>query len=295
MKASDAGLPEWYRDRDLFRAAVAYTATRTGFAELLIEKDSICTLLLEHLAQVEHLVFKGGTCLAKVHTSFYRLSEDLDFVIPAPTDATRRQRSARAAGLKASVADLPTRLPMLRLAEPLQGANDSRQYLATVSYVSVITGIEESVKLEVGLREPLLEAPLAARAATLVRNPMTDAAMVPPVRLACMSFRETLSEKARAALTRRDPAIRDFFDLEYAARVLRTDLTDARLVRLIGAKLAVPGNGPIDLSTQRLADLRTQVDARLRPVLRPDEFAAFDLDRAFAVVTGLAARVGEAP
>jgi predicted nucleotidyltransferase component of viral defense system len=43
-------------------------------------------VLLEYLAAVdEALVFKGGTCLAKVYADFYRLSEDLDFVIPMAT------------------------------------------------------------------------------------------------------------------------------------------------------------------------------------------------------------------
>ena len=97
MTASDGDPASWLRDRELFRVAVSFTARRTGFSPLLIEKDAICTLVLEHLAGVEGLVFKGGTCLAKVHTSFYRLSEDLDFVISMSTEATRRQRSARTA------------------------------------------------------------------------------------------------------------------------------------------------------------------------------------------------------
>ena len=291
MKTSDAEPPFWYRDRDLFRAAVSFTATRTGFAELLIEKDALCTLLLEQLAGVDSLVFKGGTCLAKVHTSFYRLSEDLDFVIPMPTDATRRQRSGRTAELKDAVAALPEQLPMLRLFEPLRGASDSRQYLATVVYASAVSGIEETIKLEIGLREPMLEASVSADAATVLRHPATDAPMLAPVRLACMSLRETLAEKARAALTRREPAIRDFFDLDYAVRVLKADLTEPALVSLTRAKLAVPGNGPIDLSSGRIADLRSQLDARLRPVLRPAYFAAFDLERAFTIVSDMAAKV----
>ena len=291
MKTSDAEPPFWYRDRDLFRAAVSFTATRTGFAELLIEKDALCTLLLEQLAGVDSLVFKGGTCLAKVHTSFYRLSEDLDFVIPMPTDATRRQRSGRTAELKDAVAALPEQLPMLRLFEPLRGASDSRQYLATVVYASAVSGIEETIKLEIGLREPMLEASVSADAATVLRHPATDAPMLAPVRLACMSLRETLAEKARAALTRREPAIRDFFDLDYAVRVLKADLTEPALVSLTRAKLAVPGNGPIDLSSGRIADLRSQLDARLRPVLRPADFAAFDLERAFTIVYDMAAKV----
>jgi predicted nucleotidyltransferase component of viral defense system len=55
-------------DPDFFRAAVNFTAQRTGFAARLIEKDYFCTVLLEYLASTsEMLIFKGGTCLAKVH------------------------------------------------------------------------------------------------------------------------------------------------------------------------------------------------------------------------------------
>jgi predicted nucleotidyltransferase component of viral defense system len=70
----------------------------------LIEKDHFCTVVLEYLAaSTAELVFKGGTCLAKVHTEFYRLSEDLDFVIPTPLDASRSDRSHLAAESKRAV------------------------------------------------------------------------------------------------------------------------------------------------------------------------------------------------
>ena len=55
-------------DPDFFRAAVNFTAQRTGFAARLIEKDYFCSILLEYLASAsKDLVFKGGTCLAKVY------------------------------------------------------------------------------------------------------------------------------------------------------------------------------------------------------------------------------------
>lgn len=73
-----------HEDRDWFLEAVNFTAATTGFSPRLIEKDYFCTVLLQHLATAGVLVFKGGTCLAKVHGEFYRLSEDLDFVIPMP-------------------------------------------------------------------------------------------------------------------------------------------------------------------------------------------------------------------
>ena len=57
----------FHQDVGIFRQAVSITQLRTGFAERLIEKDYFCSVLLEYLAAVEEaLVFKGGTCLAKV-------------------------------------------------------------------------------------------------------------------------------------------------------------------------------------------------------------------------------------
>ena len=66
---------------EMFCDALALTRQRTGFAEQLIEKDYFCTLLLKYLALCPELVFKGETCLAKVHADFYRLSEDLDYAV----------------------------------------------------------------------------------------------------------------------------------------------------------------------------------------------------------------------
>jgi predicted nucleotidyltransferase component of viral defense system len=66
---------------ELFREHVQYTARQTGFRGEVVEKDFYCSVLLSHLAEPFKgaVAFKGGTCLSKVHTRFYRLSEDLDF------------------------------------------------------------------------------------------------------------------------------------------------------------------------------------------------------------------------
>jgi len=146
-----------WKDPDYFRAAVRFTSQVTTFAPLLVEKDYSCTVLLAYLSEAsDGLVFKGGTCLAKVHADFYRLSEDLDFVVPLPVDAPRARRSKQAIPLKEAVEKLPERLPGFRLVDPLQGANNSTQYIAVVGYSSLIRRQEETIKIEVGLREPLL-------------------------------------------------------------------------------------------------------------------------------------------
>ena len=66
-----------------FANALNFSAMITGFLPRLIEKDYFCTLVLGHFfaSGGNELLFKGSTCLAKVHTDFYRLSEDLDFTL----------------------------------------------------------------------------------------------------------------------------------------------------------------------------------------------------------------------
>jgi len=87
----------------------------------------------------------------------------------------------------------------------------------------------------------------------------------------------------RAALSRREPAIRDFYDVDYAVRKgsLRPEADE--LVSLVKQKLNVPGNDPVDISQQRLAALRRQVEPQLRPVLREQDYTEFDLHRAFKI------------
>ncbi len=174
---------------------------------------------------------------------------------------------------------------------PFKGANNSTQYVGSVSYQSIGTGQKEAIKIEVALREPLLTRSVAANAQTALLDPLTGRAIVTPVPVLCISRIEAFAEKFRAAMSRREVAVRDFFDLDYAGRRLGLRPEDAELAGLIRQKLAVPGNGPVDVSANRLAALREQVEAQLRPVLRAEDFAEFNLERAFRMVTDMANRL----
>lgn len=227
-----------------------------------------------------------------MHAEFYRLSEDLDFVLPMAVDAPRSERSNRAVGLKKAVAALPRALPCFRLVEPLQGANESTQYIGRVGYVSALDRHEETIKIEISLREPLLTPTVIGAARTILLDPVSGAPMVPAVPVRCISKTEAIAEKFRAALTRREAAIRDFYDLDYAARKHGVRTEDAELITLVRQKLAVPGNEPVNMvGPDRLAELRGQLDARLKPVLREREFSDFDLDRAYKMVAEMAKAV----
>lgn len=287
-----AGL-KLHEDPELLREALEYTANRTEFDARLIEKDYYCTIALAHFAETtaQQCIFKGGTCLAKVHVGFYRLSEDLDFTIPMPVDAKRPQRRKMTDKLKSAFDAAPNALGRMRIAEPLRGFNDSAQYAGTLAYQSVLTEKEETIKIEAALREPLIMTPAVVEVRTMLLDPLTGEALVGNILVACIAKDEAFADKFRAAATRREVAIRDFYDLDHASRNGFIDLMDAKILALIRKKLVVPGNDPLNLSADRLVELRAQLVPRLRPVLRQKDYDAFDLDRAFALVLQIAEQV----
>ncbi len=293
MSVSDSAPIRLTDDVALFREALTYTAAETGFVARLIEKDYFCTVLLQYLAADRYgLVFRGGTSLAKVHAGFYRLSEDLDFVIPTPVDVPRAERRRRVAASKEAVATLGEHLPALRAITALTGANDSTQYNAVLGYTSLLGNQQETIKIEVSVREPLLRPSIRAEAHTLLLDPVSGSPLAPVLPIPCLSREEAMAEKLRAALSRRDVAIRDFYDVDHAVRRLTLRVLDPELVGLVREKLAMPGNEPVDVSAARLAALRPQLEAQLRPVLRVRDVADFDLERAFATVASVAAALG---
>lgn len=284
----------FHEDSDLFKESLRFTAAEAEFAVRLIEKDYFCTVLLAYLAVAagDDLVFKGGTCLTKVHAEMYRLSEDLDFTIPTSVETSRPERRKLVEGLRGALAGLQKYLPSFRVVEPLKGANNSTQYIAVVGYAALLGQEKETIKIEVSLREPLLMPAVAGSARTLLLDPVTGKPLVPPVSVRCIAKTEALAEKFRAALSRREAAIRDFYDIDHAVRKggLRPEAID--LVKQVRQKLAVPGNEPVDVSVRRLAALRKQIEPQLRPVLREQDFVEFDLERAFKTVVEMAKAVG---
>ena len=285
MSKAEPPVVRAHEDVALFREAVRFTAAESGFTPRLIEKDYFCTVLLAYLSggAGDELVFKGGTCLAKVHAALYRLSEDLDFTIPVSANAKRKERSSRVESVKMALTGLKRAIPTFRVIGVLKGANKSTQYLAVIGYISLLSQQQETIKVEVSLREPLLRPAVTGKAQTLLRNPLTNNAMVTQLAVRCIDKREELAEKFRAALSRREPAIRDFFDLDYAVRKDGLRPAAGGFIDQVTQKLAIPGNDPVDVSDQRLTELRRQVEPQLKPVLREKDYTEFDLDRAFKI------------
>lgn len=284
-----------HEDPKLFQEANRFTAAETLFSARLIEKDYFCAVLLEHLVMYggAKWAFKGGTCLAKVHADFYRMSEDIDLAIPIRVDASRGERSREIAEIKTAIELLTAKRACFRISEPLRGANESSHYMCSIVYASVLDKQDNKISIEVSLREPMIESVVTGSARTIIMDPISGGPMVSPLSLACISKSEAAAEKFRAAMTRSDAAIRDFYDLDYLASNHGIVNTDPTLVSLVKAKLAIPGNGPIVTGNARLEQLKGQLETQLKPVLREGDFNTFDLSRAFQFVVEMAKAVSK--
>jgi len=280
-----------HEDQALFREAVLFTAGQSGFNATLIEKDYFCSVLLQYLYEQPDspLIFRGGTCIGKVYADFYRLSEDLDFLISTPPEASISQRRKGMAPVREWVKKISEEVSIMTLPHDFAGHNSSRQYVAYVTYPSIFLPEEAArIKIEVGLRETPLTPPARMKARTLLLSPFTRKSLVPDIDLTTLTMKEAIAEKLRAALTRLEPAIRDFFDIDYLASRNKMDLNDRHLFQLLAEKLKVPGNSPIDLSPARKDKLKSQINTELKSVVRPSDFEGFDLDRAIDLISQIA-------
>jgi len=276
-------------DSVLLREAIQFTSAETGFTPRLIEKDYFCSVVLEFLtASGAGLTFKGGTCLSKIHGSLYRLSEDLDFSIPTALRSLRADRSRSVEPLRDAIRELPERLSAFRIVDPLRGANNSTQYNAVVGYESLTDGHIEPVSIEVGVREPNMTEAVQGASKTALLNPINGMPLVAEHAVVCLSYQEAIAEKLRAAMCRREVAIRDFFDVDHAVRSAGFNALEPAFLELLRRKIAIPRTGTVDVSAPRLGQLQRQLEAQLRPVLREREFAQFDLERAVATVRAVA-------
>ncbi len=281
-----------YLDKPLFRDCVDYTANLTGFSALLIERDFFCSLVLSHLFAGENpLLFKGGTSIGKVYANFYRLSEDLDFLIPLDYGSTRPQRKKIIEPFKGQISELVKVFPEIILQEPLAGHRESRQYIAKLQYPSIISQQPGAIKLEISMREPLLLEPSLNNAKTILKNPYSLDVVLPLIPVRTLSLREAYAEKIRAALTRKEPAIRDFYDIEYALRSFPRQIQNESLFFLVMRKLAILGNDPPNTSSDRKTRLMQQMETHLKPVLRSQDYDRFDLEPAWQFVVKLAERI----
>ena len=146
-------------DKGNFLKVLETTSAQTGFPLLLLEKDYYLTIVLSGMNRLsEELIFKGGTCLNKIYYSYYRLSEDLDFIMQFPSEKlSRADRRKVIKPIKDNILSYANSCGMKIDDVNNTGHKESSQYIFYIDYNSAVLGNEQSIKLEIGLRfNPIL-------------------------------------------------------------------------------------------------------------------------------------------
>ncbi len=241
-----------HRDKEKFSKLVDRVASLTGFYAPLMEKDYYLTLLLSKINELsDNLIFKGGTCLNKIYYSYYRLSEDLDFSMRLPAYTTSRGNRRKCIQLvKDNIKHFAKQFDMKVEGAEKTGRNESKQYVYYLVYDSVLLPSQQTVKFEVGLRyNPILRSELKDVQHRFI-NPFSDEPLFDGGCINCLSLKEIVSEKLRAAAIRKTIAPRDFYDLDFILRQ-GFDLSDKKVLNLFVKKLEEDGGNP-DLAKYKI-------------------------------------------
>lgn len=169
--------------------------------------------------------------------------------------------------------------------------NASSQHQSRWLYPSVFGG-HGAIKIEISQREPVLQGVQAVELATLLRDPLFNEALFSRIPAAGLGKTEAYAEKVRAALTRKDPAPRDLFDLDYAVENGVFSWREENFLELAAKKLATEKR--IDwLPQSRVDQFQRGLETELRPVLKPETYRNFNFKRAVETLQNIAESIAQ--
>jgi len=141
---------------------------------------------------------------------------------------------------------------------------------------------DDMIKIEISLRQPLIDTPVNTEIKHFYQDPFTGEDLFPPGKVLSLSWKEAVAEKLKAAISRKDVAIRDYYDLWYIAE-FGFDFYDKYFIKLFKRKVIDEGYAGdykenFGLSADKISFLHKQIDDLLKPVIRSGE--EFNLDKA---------------
>ena len=271
-------------DKEKFKDLISTIASKMRFRPIIVEKDYYLTVILNNIETLlsDKIVFKGGTLLNKAHLNYHRLSEDLDFTFFAPL-TTRSQRSGAIMPIREKMPDFLKALQLTSDKPEGEGFDNSKQYVFKVKYPSVLTAKEDIIKIEISLRQPPIDKPVNTEIKHFYQDPFTGDDLFPIGKVLSLSWNEAVAEKLKAAISRKDVAIRDYYDLWHIAE-FGFDFYNDKFIKLFKRKVTDEGykgdyKQDFGLSPDKLSTLRRQVETDLMPVIRAGE--SFDLEKVF--------------
>lgn len=205
----------------------------------IIEKDFYLHQVLAHITKEDHLsnnlAFKGGTCLVKAYTGYFRFSEDIDFTWTDKSLWEKRSRSAVKRLCSFEISRLVSKFNQISTDLDLKFTDDKtdtdhvhissggRMVLFFIDYFSDLQNIPARIKIEINLvdetyfpykKENLksfvgdIESEELKFLYTEMYNSYSQ-----PISINCYDPREIFIEKCRASLTRKVYKLRDIIDI----------------------------------------------------------------------------------
>jgi len=273
-------------DKEKLQQIIPFIAEKFKFRLEIIEKDYYLTLILNNIEShlSDKIVFKGGTLLNKIHLSYHRLSEDIDFTYFSPEGIETRSKRSRA--ITPIREKMPGLLKLLNLKSKKpegEGFNNSTQYVFNISYPSFISGKDENIKLDISLRQTPVEKPVYNTITHFYKDPFTGEDLIPKNKILSLTLNEIVAEKLKAAITRRDVAIRDYYDLWFISEA-RFDFKSKHFLSIFNKKLEEEKyranySHNFGLNQKSIELLNKQISTELIPVIRIGE--TFDLNKVF--------------
>jgi len=237
-----------------------------------LEKDFLLTLILiKFWEKYPNLIFKWWTCLNKIYFPYFRMSEDLDFVIDEDL-----WRTARKTLLKKYENNFIEDLEILglKLTNKRTKFDEHKLAIFNFEYKSVIDNSPQNIKIDISLKNKIY---LPAQT-WIIKSVFVDAVFEEKIFqdhiIKTMDLKEMLAEKLRAALTRKTPAIRDFFDIWYVKNNSDFDFEDKDFKKILKTKLE-----EVDFEyslEQNFELLKKQIQTDLKPVLNKNYDFNFD-------------------
>lgn len=198
------------------------------FDPLLLEKDFLLTAILIYISnELPLLRFKWWTCLNKIYFPYYRLSEDLDFTIPIDEEAvnTEKKRFNYAHKVREKIKYIAS-IMWWSINPDIEQHKRAfwNKYLKNKKYTYLKYLLEYPSLYDWSIGKIKIEVTYTSKQYIKSKNETIkslylDTVLEEPIfwekKIQCLDINEMIAEKCRAALTRREPAIRDFFDLWY--------------------------------------------------------------------------------
>lgn len=283
-------------NKSQLESIIPVIAKEYGFRTALIEKDYYLTIVLNAIRTnlSKNLVLKGGTLLNKIYLKYSRLSEDLDFTYYSKQElSSRSKKSAAIRPIKEKMVDFLNYIGLSSVNAEGEGFNNSTQYIFYIYYSSFITGKTENIKIEISLRHKLSDKAVYNSLEHFYQDPFTGKDLVPKNNILSLSFREATAEKLKAAITRKNAAVRDFYDLWYISETgfnfLSTDFLRIFKEKLEQEQYKGDFRFNFGLTKEVVKMLRSQVNKDLAPVIKTG--VSFEIDKVFKRFNNILKRV----